>query len=266
MAQLSVSLNVVDKIDRSLPLPGSTTLAQVRAGFERHVPSMADALLVVSYRISQTDSALYELGIRTGDIFTLVTDEVPASEGLGLNVMRPGIQVLEVSDNATAHDILHGLAKLIKKQVKQLYIGRYTAHLDQTLDDYGLEKGDLISMALLPTHVNYQLRLIPARGAFTPFRVKGTTAVLGGSEETIDITHILPRRKRHLIQGAQAEFVCIDDVWHVQALPTANMPMFVDGRRLFPRRPMALFENNVISLGSSPDDPLLQLVVQFDME
>ncbi len=266
MAQISVSLNVVNKIDRTMTLPGDTTLAQLRAGFESRVSSLDDALFVVSYRISQTDTALYEIGVRTGDIFTLTTEDAPAGDGLGVNVLRPSADVLEVSDNATAGDILRGLSKLIKNPASQLYIGRYAANPENTLDDFGLTNGDLVSLALLPTRVDYELLLVPARGGYTPFHVQDSSAVMGGPDETIDISHILPRRKRHLIQGAQAEFVRINDVWHVQALPTANAPLFVDGHRLSPRRPKALFENNVISLGSSPNEPLLQLVVQFDVE
>jgi hypothetical protein len=266
LAQISVSLNVVSKIDRTVTLHGTTTLAQMQTGFKNQVSVFDDALFVVSYHINQPDRALYELGVRTGDIFIVVMNDSPIGDGLGVNVLRPSVDVLEVSDNATAGDILRELSKLLGTPAHRLYIGRYAANLEQTLDNFGLVSGDLISLALLPTRVDYELLLVPARGAYSPFHVKGTSAVMGGSNESIDISHILPRRKRHLIQGAQAEFVRLNDVWHVQALPTANMPLFVDSHRLFPHHPKALFENNVISLGSSPTEPLLQLVVQFNMD
>ena len=265
MAQISVSLNVIDKIDGIITLIGDTTLAQIQAGFQERVPVLKDGLMVVSYNVNQSDSPLYELAVRTGDIFTVVTTKIDSPDGLGVTVVQPSVDVLEVSDNATRDDILSGLSKLIQKPAHQLYIGRYAADLHYTLDDFGLIKGDLISFSLLPTRVDYVLRLVPARGGYVPFQVKENT-VVGGANEMVDISHLLPRRKRHLIQGAQAEFRRLNDVWHVQALPTANMPLFVDGHRIFPHRPKPLFENNVISLGSSPNEPLLQLVVQFDME
>lgn len=187
LAQISVSLNVVNTIDRTVTLPGDTTLAQVRAGFENRVPLLDDALFVVSYRISQTDSPLYELGVRTGDIFTLTTSDAPVGDGLGVNLLRPGVDVLEVSDNATASDILRGLSKLIQKPAHQLYIGRYAANLDHTLDEFGLTNGDLVSLALLPTRVDYELLLVPARGGYTPIHVRDESAVMGGPDETIDI-------------------------------------------------------------------------------
>jgi len=265
LAQISVSINIVNKIDRSLSLTGDTTLAQVRAGFERHVPSLDDTLLMVSYRLSQPESALYELGVRTGDIFTLAVEDSPA-RGLGVTVLRPGADVLEVSDNATVGDIQRHLSRFLKRPASRLYVGRYVSNLAHTLADLSLTDGDLVSLAVLPTHTDHGLVLVPARGGYTPFRVRESSSVMGGPDEPIDISHFLPRRKRHLIQGAQAEFVRRDDVWHVQALPTASLPLFVDGYRLFPHRPKSLFENNVISLGSNPNEPLLQLVVQFDVE
>jgi hypothetical protein len=265
LAQISVSINIVNRIERSLTLTGDTTLSQVRAGFENHLSSLDDTLLLVSYRLSQPESALYELGVRTGDIFTLAMDDTPV-HGLGVHVLRPAADVLEVSDNATVGDIQRHLSRYLQRSASQLYVGRYVSSLAHTLADLSLADGDLISLAVLPTYTDHGLVLVPARGGYTPFRVRETSAVMGGPDETIDISHILPRRKRHLIQGAQAEFVRRDDVWHVQALPTANLPLFVDGHRLFPHRPKSLFENNVISLGSNPNEPLLQLVVQFDVE
>jgi hypothetical protein len=264
LAQISVSINIVNRIERTLTLTADATLAQVRAGFEKHVPSLDDTVLLVSYRLDQPESALYELGVRTGDIFTLVMEDTPV-QGLGVTVLRPSADVLEVSDNATVGDIQRHLSSYLKRPASQLYVGRYVSSLAHTLADFSVTDGDLISLAVLPTNTDHGLVLVPARGGYSPFRVR-ESAVMGGPDEPIDITHILPRRRRHLIQGAQAEFIRRDDVWHVQALSTANLPLFVDGHRLFPHRPKSLFENNVIALGSNPNEPLLQLVVQFDVE
>lgn len=276
MAQISVSLDVITKVERVQELPGSTTLEQLLTSFRSRVPSLEDAIFMVSYRIDDTDSALYELGVRTGDLFTLRLDagRTPTtgedSLSVGLNVLRPSGDVLEVSDYATVGDVQRYIAAMMNANAARsaLYIGRYVLNLRATLDSLSMTSGDMISLVLLPTQVDHALLLVPARGGYSPFRVRESIAVIGsaGTATTIDITQILPRRKRHLVQGPQAEFTKINDVWHVKVLPTANAPFFVDSQRLFPHRPKALFENNVISFGSSPTEPLLQLVVQFDAE
>lgn len=278
MAQISVSLDIVNKIERTEAVSGSTTLEQLLPGFHRRVPSLQDAMFIVSYRLDDPETALYELGVRTGDIFTLLLEpgspSAPMQENIsiGLNVLRPSGDVLEVSDYATVSDIRQHVAGFVGANSSRaaLYMGRYAPHLSATLETLGVSSGDILSLALLPTQVDYALLLVPARGGYSPYRVRESSALMGGLQSgttiAIDITQILPRRKRHLVQGPQAEFSKINDVWHVEVLPTANAPVFVDSQRLFPHRPKAIFENNVISLGSSPTEPLLQLVVQFDVE
>ena len=280
MAQISVSLDVISEVKRMETLPGSTTLEQLLPEYRSRVPSLEDAIFVAHYRIDEPESALYELGVRTGDLFALVLNDTPLSRtesssdgvnlSLGLNVLRPSVDVLEVSDYATVGDVQAYVKSAFGagNARSAVYVGRYAPDLQASLDTLGLTSGDMLSLALLPTQVDYALLLVPARGGYSPFRVSDSSAIMGGGQSSaaIDITQILPRRKRHLVQGPQAEFSKINDVWHVQALPTANAPLFVDSQRLFPQRPKALFENNVISLGSSPTEPLLQLVVQFDVE
>lgn len=276
MALISVSLDVLKEVQQFRSWPVGTPLSQLRTACGYRTSELENAGFIVSYRIDAPDMALNELAVRTGDVFTLLPttptlpEQGPGELVIGMNVQRPTGDVLEVSDNATVADIHRTLGRFAGARGRPvLYIGRYVVDLDATLADYRLASGDMVSLAMLPSQQDAVLLLVPARGGYSPFQITDDSAVLGGSRPgepvTVDIGNILPRRKRTAVQGPQAELLRVNEVWHIQLLPSASLPMFLDSQRLMPLRPKALYENNVISLGNSPNEPLLQLVVQFEI-
>jgi hypothetical protein len=276
LALISVSLDVLDTVQQFRSWPVDTPLSQLRTACGYRTSELENAGFIVSYQIDEPDTVLYELAVRTGDVFTLLPtaprlpEAGPGELVVGMNVQRPTGDVLEVSDNATVADIQRELGRFAGTRGRPvLYIGRYVVDLDATLADYRLANGDMVSLAMLPSHQDAVLLLVPARGGYSPFHVEGQRAILGGARPgepvTVDIGNILPRRKRSVVQGPQAELMRINEMWHIQLLPSASLPMFLDSQRLMPMRPKALHENNVISLGTSPTEPLLQLVVQFEI-
>lgn len=277
MALVSVSLEVLPQVQQWRAWPPSAPLASLRTACGHRASELEDAGFLVCYRVDAADLTLYELAVRTGDVLFLTpaSQRPPSGTGderyIGMNVLHPSGDVLEVSDHATVGDLQQELARYARVRGRvDLYVGRYIVDLSATLEDYRLTTGDIVSLAMLPATTSTVLMLVPARGAFSPFEVRVPAAVVGrsrpGEPVAVDIGNILPRRKRNAVQGPQAELTRLQDVWHVEVLPAANVPIFVDSQRLYPFRPRPLFENNVISFGSSPNEPLLQLVVRFETE
>lgn len=288
MAQITVSLNVLNNQGFPIELPATHTLDDVLTMLLRRDGGVqiAETLIVLGYRVTNYSSTLYELGVRAGDVLTLMPEDALSREagdaparGETLTIrtctVYPTGDVLEVSDNARISAILPRLGTLLGKAdfKPTLYIGRYVGAERTRLADLGLERGDLLGVAVMPTHAEHILVLNPGRGERQPFHISASPTLMGGFGPTdrptapaVDISDLLARRQKYLIQGAQVEFLKINGVWHIQLLPRANTPVFVDSQRLLRRRPKVLAEENVISFGTSPTEPLLTLVVQSSLE
>lgn len=287
MAQIIVSLNVLTEHSHSMELPMGATSADLLTTFLRGAKDATtrDSLLMIGYKITNFANSLYELEVRTGDVLVLMTADKPtapvksAQSSVALELrtctVYPTGDVIEVSDNVSINTILSRLSRLLPTPDAKpaLYRGRYINANNSRLTELGLDHGDLVGLTIIPTKTEPILILTSARAEHAPFRISASPTYMGSfgakPESTItsiDITELIPRRRRFSIQGPQVEFLKIKGVWHVQLLPHANTPVFLDSERLFRRKPKVLTEDNVLSFGSTPTEPLFTLVVQASLE
>jgi hypothetical protein len=299
MTEISVSLNVLaagnnaltdvpfDNTDAArMPLRDLLPNLLARLGRRERASAVLDQhLLLVCRPLLGAEGTLYDLGVRTGDVIVLASptalEDDARPPGVRFAVMSDTGDVLELSDHVPISALMPALLAFMRREGQmpgleepQVLIGRIVSDPDRSIEEVGAQPGYVIGLfqvRLAPSRIT--LVLASPRGAHAPFRVSYSPALMGrfdrsltGHPPDIDLSRALPRGKENAVSPRQAEFVEEDGVWSVQTHRDANAPVFVDGQRLLPGQPIALAENNVLSFGSSPTRPDLQLVVRFETD
>lgn len=177
----------------------------------------------------------------------------------------------DVSVNKIVSEIFRNMDTPLRPDQVMVFVGR-AVPLDKSLLEVGTQNADsLFIVAVNPLAASVRLQLFLPR-TVSPWReISQTPAVLGRYDETmlderldIDLSEILPEGKKNNISRRQAEFVEQNGQWYVRLHPKAASSLFVNNVQLTPQQLVALAENDVISMGTSPTQPVAQLIVRFE--
>lgn len=198
---------------------------------------------------------------------------------LSLNVIDESGQFIELPDDVPLSQILPHIEMHLQGEGTTisghlLFVSRVVDNLDQTLSELGIGDGDSLHLVRVDSalHVT-KLQLYLPRNDRQPWReVMPPMAVLGRDDGSmpdvqldIDVSSAISSEKQiSRVSRRQLQFYVEDGRWFVVLHKLANAPAFVGSLRLTENSPVQLAEGNVITIGASPNQAVLQFNVRLE--
>jgi len=176
------------------------------------------------------------------------------------------LKILEADIAAPLNAVLQRLGQEL--QACTLWVARpvTTVTAETALRDLGLRNGDcLLTVAAVISRVKLTLLTSDQRHFITitkPQALIGRRDEVRGFQPDVDLTPCL--RHPAGVSRRQAWLIERGDRWEISLPPEARTPVFVDGVRLEPGRPLPLCDGTLLAFGGLGEQPEVSLQVRLE--